>query len=52
MNTAILCSMVVSAMDTVTEVTVTAMNINMDTVMTTAIAMDTLMVRTTVMVSA
>lgn len=51
MNTAILCLMVVSAMDTVTEVMVTATNINMDTLMTTAIAMDTLMVRIIVMMT-
>lgn len=51
MNTAILYLMVVSVMDTVMEVTVTAMNINtaMDTLM--IMAMDTPMVRITVMVS-
>lgn len=53
MNTAILCLMVVSATDTVTEVMGTAMNINtaMGTLMIMAIAMDTLMARITVMVT-
>lgn len=53
MNTAILYLMVVSATDTVMEVMVTAMNINMpmDTLMIVAIAMDSLMVRIIVMVS-
>lgn len=51
MNTAILYLMVASAMDIVTEVMVTAMNINMamDTLMITA--MDTLTVRVIAMVS-
>ncbi|KAK4819635.1 hypothetical protein QYF61_008906 [Mycteria americana] len=53
MNTAILYLMVVSATDTVTEVMVTAMNINMpmDTLMIMAIAMDTLTVRIIVMMT-
>lgn len=52
MSTAILCLMVVSAMGTVMEIMDTAMNINipMDTLM--VMAMDTLMVRIIVMVSA
>lgn len=45
MSTAILYLMEVSAMGTVTEVMVTAMSINMDTLMIMAIAMDSLMVR-------
>lgn len=53
MNTAILYLMVVLAMDTVMELMVMAMNINMpmDTLMVMAIAMDTLKVRIIVMVS-
>lgn len=49
MSTAILYLMEVSAMGTVTEVMVTA--INMDTLMIMAIAMDSLMVRIIAMVS-
>lgn len=49
MSTAILYLMEVSAMVTVTEVMVTA--INMDTLMIMAIAMDSLMVRSIAMVS-
>lgn len=53
MNTAILYLMVVLAMDTVMELMVMAMNINMpmDTLMVMAIAMDTLKVRIIVMMT-